>query len=390
MVEVLPALAGGPARAGEREAPDRRPREGEQRVADERRLHDSRRDGDERADDRRQPSEEDRPVLPALEPALRAVEPLLVQVEPASVALQVRPSSVEPDRPASDGADRVADRACERDGDVRRESLVDRASEEHDLLIGEGAGGDGAPVDHDHLARRRQHGVDEHQEEHGVQAVVADRGGDRLRDLAQDGGDEHRGSVARGRLPPGLRRTRPATAERLLERSTGPEHRSRAVTRDEVATRDRAASFPLACRPFQTTACSPGSKRRSAVTRMSTPSSVSTVTLTRAARVCVQRTVALAPRGGKASRTGSSFGKPSVEFTAKRRTADEVRPWSSVGAHAERPAALGRRKWLRCRRGRKAGIGRRRGDRGRRERNLVGARRARGGLRRARPCRPAQ
>src|ERR671918_93832 len=102
------------------------------------------------------------------------------------------------------------------------------------------------------------------------------------------------------------------------------------VATTRTTYRPPAASLPLPCRPFQVTACGPGWRVRRATVRTSTPSSVSTVTRTRATRVCVQRTVANAPVGGSTSLAGSTRRKPSVELTANRRIADDGRPWSST------------------------------------------------------------
>ena len=63
------------------------------------------------------------------------------------------------------------------------------------MLAREGSGGHGAGIKHDQLARRGEHRIDDHQQEDRVEPVVADRGGDRLRDLTQDRGDEHRRSL---------------------------------------------------------------------------------------------------------------------------------------------------------------------------------------------------
>jgi len=56
-------------------------------------------------------------------------------------------------------------------------------TEEHDVLRGKGARGERARVDHHQLARSREDGVDRHQQEHRIDAVVADerrnRAGDR-------------------------------------------------------------------------------------------------------------------------------------------------------------------------------------------------------------------
>ena len=57
-------------------------------------------------------ADEDRPVVPAVEPALGARRAASgVEVEPAAVALEERPAAVEPDRPADDRAEQVAERA---------------------------------------------------------------------------------------------------------------------------------------------------------------------------------------------------------------------------------------------------------------------------------------
>src|SRR3990172_8352236 len=68
VVDVLPVVSREVPRAGEGHAPDRRAGEREQCVPDERRLHHPCGDRDEGADDGREPAEEHRPVLPALEP----------------------------------------------------------------------------------------------------------------------------------------------------------------------------------------------------------------------------------------------------------------------------------------------------------------------------------
>src|SRR3954469_16188667 len=74
VVEALVAASGGPADAGEREGPDRRPDRSEHDVAAERHLEDPGRDGDERADDRRDPAHQHREIVPPFEPTLRALE----------------------------------------------------------------------------------------------------------------------------------------------------------------------------------------------------------------------------------------------------------------------------------------------------------------------------
>ena len=60
-------------------------------------------------------------------------------------------------------------------------------AEEDDVLPGQRARGEDARVEHHELARGREHGVDQHQREHGVQAVIADECGQR----AGEGGQQH-------------------------------------------------------------------------------------------------------------------------------------------------------------------------------------------------------
>ena len=103
---------------------------------------------------------------------------------------------------AADRPDQVADRARERHREVGREAALELVAEERHRLAGEGAGGDRARVDHDELAGRGEHRVDQHQEEDGVEAVVPDhvrdRVGEAVQEVAEGVRDEHR----RGRLAP--------------------------------------------------------------------------------------------------------------------------------------------------------------------------------------------
>src|SRR6476646_8323761 len=77
VVEALVAPAGRPADARERERPDGRADRRQDRVAPEGHLEDPCRDRDERADDGRDPSDQDREVIPAVEPALGPLELVL-------------------------------------------------------------------------------------------------------------------------------------------------------------------------------------------------------------------------------------------------------------------------------------------------------------------------
>ena len=110
------------------------------------------------------------------------------------MSLEVGAPSVQADGPAADRSERVADRASESDGDVGRKPVLDRPTEEHDVLAGERSRRDCAPVDHHDLARGREQGIDEHEDEDGIEAVVADRRGDGVREVGHDRGDQHRGA----------------------------------------------------------------------------------------------------------------------------------------------------------------------------------------------------
>ena len=154
VVEALPARAERVAGGREAERPDRASDQREHRVAHERRLEDAGRDRDERARDRREPADEDGPVVPALEPALGALQARRAQVEPAPAALEKRPAAVEADRPADQRADQVAERPGERDREVGVEAAP--LGPEDDELVRERAGGERAGVEHHELARRRE------------------------------------------------------------------------------------------------------------------------------------------------------------------------------------------------------------------------------------------
>src|SRR5215218_8715489 len=141
VVEVLPLRAKSPADAGEREAPDRRAGDREQRVAPQRHPHYARRDRDERANDRRDTADRDREVAEAVEPALRAVEVLRRQVQEPAAALDQRPPAVEADPPAENRADDVARGARRRHRDVGPGVRLDGLAEEHHLLARECSSG---------------------------------------------------------------------------------------------------------------------------------------------------------------------------------------------------------------------------------------------------------
>ena len=101
-----------------------------------------------------------------------AIETLRREVEPAAARLEQRPAAVEPDPPADDRADEIAERAGEGERDVRAGAEADVPAEDRDAVCGgEDAGCDRARVEHHDLARRREDRVDRHQPEDGVDAV---------------------------------------------------------------------------------------------------------------------------------------------------------------------------------------------------------------------------
>ena len=113
------------------------------------------------------------------------------------------PAAAAADLPADHGADQVAERAGERDREVRGEARRERVAEQRHRLPRDRARGDRAAVDHHDLARGREDRVDQHQEEDGVEAVVADRARDRVGDAAEDGEQHRRGdSTARAARVP--------------------------------------------------------------------------------------------------------------------------------------------------------------------------------------------
>src|SRR4029453_9477527 len=111
--------------------------------------------------------------------------------------------AVPPPPPADERPEQVAERPRERDGDVAPEGRVDRVPEEDDVAARNGTARHGSAVDHHQLARRGKDRVDGHQPEDGVEPVVADEGGDAVR----DGGEQH-----------GRRRVYSATVKTLARR----------------------------------------------------------------------------------------------------------------------------------------------------------------------------
>ena len=112
-------------------------------------------------------------------------------MEPPPTPLQEGAPARDADGPPDDRSQQVTDRARERDHDVGRRVGRDPAAEERHVLAGERPGGERAAVGHHELARGRKDRVEGHQAEHGVDAVIPDRRGDR----ARNAGEEHRGRV---------------------------------------------------------------------------------------------------------------------------------------------------------------------------------------------------
>ena len=206
-----------------------------ERVAAERHAEDAGRDRDEGANDRRtRPSNTAQSPQRSNQRSARSSRSG-VEVEPAPVALEQRPAAVVADRPADERADRVPDRAGEGHRRRRPRTVrVDRVAEEDDVLPGERAGRERARVDHHELARGREDGVDEHQDEDGVDAVVADEGSDR--------GDDQAGAtlllLLSGRFLPWWRRWRQALRSKVASSVTRPRSLDRGRLGDVAARKD--------------------------------------------------------------------------------------------------------------------------------------------------------
>src|SRR6478672_11576142 len=193
VVEAAIARAEPVAGSREGERPHGGAGQREQCVRQEPHLEDSGCDRDERADDRRQPAEEDAEVPPPLEPSFGTVQPARREVEPAAVALEQRPAPVAADRPAYEGAHEIAERPSKSKRDVGTGSEADPRTEQRYPVRGrEDSRGDCARVQHHELARRREEGVDRHQAEDGVDAVIRYRGGEARRDARK----EHRADTS--------------------------------------------------------------------------------------------------------------------------------------------------------------------------------------------------
>src|SRR4051794_37974033 len=118
VVKTLVARAERPADAREGEAPDRRADQRQDDVATERDAEDPGWNRYERAHDGSDAADEHGPVVVAVEPRFRPRELLWPEVQPSAVVVEQRTAAVEADPPAEDGADEVAERPGERDGEI--------------------------------------------------------------------------------------------------------------------------------------------------------------------------------------------------------------------------------------------------------------------------------
>src|SRR5262245_3214781 len=298
VMEALPVLPHCPADTGEHEAPQRRAEKREHRVAAERMLEHAGRDGHERADDGGYPAEEHRLSSPPVEPPLGALESLRGKVEPLAVTLDERPAAVVADRPAGDRAQGVADRPRGHHDGVRLPPRLHLTAEDDDVLPDERTGRECPGVEHHELARRREDRVHEHEQEDGVDAVVADERCQRIGDRLRDRGDEH--GVGRGQraaLSERVRRT-----ENFDVRETVPAELLAVMRATYVPEWTEA---PLFERPSQDTVAVPASSATAgSALRTTVPVRVSMRDVTDAALVRVNSATAFARRRGTESAGG--------------------------------------------------------------------------------------
>jgi hypothetical protein len=125
-----------------------------------------------------------------LQPRRRDVE------EPAS---PLEPDAgVHAEQPAAEGADDITRDPRHRHHAEGGGVIVDPMPERDHVRVRKDAGGKRARVEHRQLAGRRENRGDDHQPEDGIDAVVADEGGDR----AGDAGNRHRPRLAEAPASP--------------------------------------------------------------------------------------------------------------------------------------------------------------------------------------------
>src|SRR4051794_27946641 len=133
-VEVGIARAQSVADAGEREAPDRRSHERQERVRAERHPEDAGRNRDERTDDRSEAADENANVPPPVEPAFGTVEIARSEVQPTAPALDERTAAASPRPPADQRTAEIAEGSCKGDHDEGADPEADLRAEERDVM----------------------------------------------------------------------------------------------------------------------------------------------------------------------------------------------------------------------------------------------------------------
>src|SRR5436853_1234503 len=173
VIEAVVVRAEAVAGSGERERPDRGADEREERVRRERHLEDAGRDRDEGTDDRRDATERDAEIPPAVEPRLGFVEFRRREMEPAAVPLEQRPAAEASNPPADECAEEVAERPGERHDDEGSRTVVHMPAEQREprhrpsryRRLAIHARGNRAGEEHHELAERGENRVDRHQAE---------------------------------------------------------------------------------------------------------------------------------------------------------------------------------------------------------------------------------
>src|SRR5918999_3290205 len=157
--ERLPVLPEEEAGPGEREGPGKAAEERVHGELDEGHLGHARRKADERPNDRKQAGDEDRRLSVFLEPHFGSVELVRPKKDVSAPPLDERPSSHQADPVGEPGTQNVRERPEHPDPEeIESASGHEEASEDHRDFGGDGDAG------------RFQ----DHQDDHGVVAVVAD------------------------------------------------------------------------------------------------------------------------------------------------------------------------------------------------------------------------
>src|SRR6185436_4474043 len=201
----------------------------------------------------------------------------------------------------------------------------------------ERAGGDRAAEHHHRLRRGRKDGVHEHEHEDGVEAVVADRGGDRVGELGGDGGDRH------GRERTQERRFFGGGATRRIVTGASSSAAPTSLTARIRTTYRADGTYRVPTLPVQMSVCAPAPRcTERAIAATTAPLRERSVAVTRAGRVSVNEAVRAPPRPTRTS-AGETLSPPSVRFSENSRSAVVVCPWSSAAVAERRhwPSAAG-------------------------------------------------